>query len=322
MRSRIFLTTGPVLVGLLVAWVQDPVSRPRKVDRSARPVFAPRDWQGVFFSDLFAEGLSGERPLLAAGSGNPADPALPLPGDPPAAAAAGDSNRVGWSSLIDRETLENEIKRLQIELESRITTPAKYSTGYRQAHHTFVLLSAWFAVVFEYDGDIRWKSSAGDVVATMMRASVNTRSAGADSFRFASQAKQSLTDMIRGESFAGQEKAVAAVDWSQAVERTELMIRLNDLADELAQATSGEKEFAAAKGTLAGTAGAVAAIGRMLARPGMVNADDSSYAALAGSMENAAMELKQSMTIPDLSAAQATVNRLRQSCDSCHADWR
>lgn len=326
-HSAWIAAAAPLLAGMWLGWQQDPVIKPRKVERAARPVFSEKDVEGIFFADLFRDGLVGDRPMVV---GNQSLAGTPTAGNVPAApvgtATEPDSSTSpaaeAWSGLLTREALENEIKRLQIELETRVTTPGKFSSEYSQAHHAFAMLATWFSILHEYDGEVRWKASSGQIVATMIRASINTRTASADAFRYATQVKQSLTDMIRGESFASQEKAVDTIDWSQAVERSELMVRLDELSERLAQSTANDKEFAAKSAEILQGAGAVAALARVLTRPGVADADDEGYAAYAVAMQKAGTDLVGATRLADLTAAQNAVNSLRQSCDNCHSEWR
>ncbi len=326
--SLIFFLAG----GLICPAEQEPVPKqasgdrpPRRVQRAARPVFSARDQEGIFFADLFRDGLVGERPTMGgnqvAGTAGPASAAIPSAASPVAGeSGGGDSEK--WSELVSREILENEIKLLQIQLDSQVTTPVRFNTGYREAHHTFMMLATWFSVLHEFDGDIRWKADAPAVLASLVRAEVLSRNAGADAFRYSEQIKTALTDMIRGSSFSGQEKPLETLVWPDTADRSEIMTRLAELSEELSGNSANEKDFQSAAEDNLHRASLVAALARVLNQSGMDNADDAGYRGLATEMERAAVELTQSIRTPNLANAQNALNRIEQSCDNCHGEWR
>ncbi len=298
-----------------VSLQQDEV-KPRPVKRAARPVYSERDWDGVFFSNLFEQGLVGDRP-------DPATTIAAQPGMQATAAATEVAPANGaWSSLIGRDVLENEIKRIQIDLETQITTPVRFNTGYKDVQHSFIMLATWFAVIQQYDADVRWKDVAGEVVAGANRAAINARSPGDNSFRYSVQIRQCLTDLVRGGNFGGPEKAVDAVAWEETADRTVMMNRINALFDEIKQSTANESSFNDEVEENLNRASLIAAMARVLAQPGMNLADDQGYVALAKSMETAATSLVQSVKTPNLAAAQAATNQIDQSCSNCHGEWR
>jgi len=298
-----------------VSLQQDEV-KPRPVKRATRPVFHERDWDGIFFSNLFEQGLVGDRP-------NPAD-AVPLAASNPAGMAGSENAPTSgsWSSLIGRDALENEIKRIQMDLESQITTPVRFNTGYKEAHQSFIMLATWFAIVQQYDADVRWKDAAGEVVANANRAAINTRSPGENSFRYSEQIRQSLTDLVRGGNFGGPEKPIDKVAWGETADRTTMMKRLNSLLGEINQSIANESDFKNALEDNLHRASLIAAVARVLTQPGMNLADDEGYVALARAMETSATALVNSIKTPNFAAAQAASNQIDQACSNCHGEWR
>ncbi len=322
LQFRLVLVLGVLCAGLLAA--DSDGQQPGRSDgklhrRAARPVFTERDWEGIFFTDLFAEGLVGEPP--AAGAVAMAASATPQPGFEPGdeTAAAG---AAGWSQLIGRDALENEIKQLQIALDTQLTTPGRFSTSYREVNWSFEMLATWVAVLMQYDSEVRWKDSAATVLAAANQAVITTRKPGDDSFRYATAVRQSLTDMIRGGPFETAEKPVEAVDWAVAVNRTTVMKNLDFRLPLLKAGTADNAAFTTAGEETLQHASAIAALARVLAQPGVDTADDKSYGALAAAMEQAARELTSAVQASDFPGAQAAANRIEQSCNNCHGEWR
>lgn len=321
----IWLAFWPSLLGwglsCPAAFGQQPdKARGKPHRRAERPVFSERDWEGIFFADLFSEGLVGDPPA----AGGPAQVANvpPQPGFEPSDAAVPPSASVGWSQLIGRDALENEIKQLQIALDNQLTTPGKFSTGYRDVNWSYEMLATWFSVLLQYEGDVRWKDSAAVVLSAVNQAVITTRKPGDDSFRYATAVRQSLTDLIRGGPFETSEKPVAAVDWAAAVNRTTVMRNLDARLPLLKSGTADNAAFSAAVEETLQHASATAALARVLAQPGVDTADDESYVALAAAMEQAARDLTTAVEAGDFPGAQAAANRVEQSCNNCHGEWR
>ncbi len=132
----------------------------KKVTRVKRPNFTERDWDGIYFENLFAEGLDGDRPLNL----NPATAANPVEATTGAVVeqnqVAGPADGLVWSSLIERSTLEDEVKRLQRKLTVDVTTPVKFKSDYAKAHQSYSMLSMLFAIIREYDQEVRWQNFA------------------------------------------------------------------------------------------------------------------------------------------------------------------
>jgi cytochrome c556 len=320
---RLFPVLGVLFAGLLAAHADG--QQPGRVDgkqqrRAARPEFTERDWEGIFFADLFAEGLVGEPP--AAGAVAMAANAAPQPAIEPGENSVVAAGAAGWSQLIGRDALENEIKQLQIALDTQLTTPGRFSTGYREVNWSFEMLATWVAVLMQYEGEVRWKDSAATVLAAASQAAITTRKPGDDSFRYATAVRQSLTDMIRGGPFETTEKPVEAVDWAAAVNRTTVMKNLDSRLPLLKAGTADNAAFSAAVEETLQHASAIAALARVLAQPGVDTADDESYVALAAAMEQAARELTSAVQASDFPGAQAAANRIEQSCNNCHGAWR
>ena len=123
--------------------IQD--QQPKKIKRAKRPAFSERDTDGIFFKNLFKDGLVGERPSLE----QLKQPVVAENGDAKSgpAPASGDST---WSKLIVRDVIEDEVKSQQQYLERVVTTPGKFKSDYGSAHKAFSTLSirTWIPIRF------------------------------------------------------------------------------------------------------------------------------------------------------------------------------
>ena len=142
--------------GFAVSTFQD--GRGRKVKRVKRPVFTERDSEGIFFNNLFEEGLVGPRPtadeIRNRQSLAKRKPDVGTPDQSPGSAS------FAWSKFIERDVIEDEVKLLQQQLTKKVTTPVRFKTDYGSVHQSFGALSMLFAIISEYDSDVRWKTDA------------------------------------------------------------------------------------------------------------------------------------------------------------------
>jgi cytochrome c556 len=309
-----------VVVACLLSGVQPATplaaqEQAKPVTRAKRPVFREKDWKGIFFEDLFRDGLRGQRSQVVppeAGS-QPADTAL-------AGGAAADS----WSGLIDRDALENEIKRNQQELSTAVTTPLRFSTAHLQASEQFSMLAMWFAIIGQYNADVRWSGEANSVREALKQAAARSRSGDAAAFRLAQRRIEELTELVRGATFPLDTEASSTIDdWSDIVDRNSIMTRLEySLNEELKDATASEQQLRDAADTVIHEAGIIAATSRVLQLPEMLDADDEDYRAYAGEMLRAAIQMKQAAVAKDLPQVLAALNRIEQACVRCHGDFR
>jgi len=148
------LTVAFVTGAMAAVAVQEKATQAPTVKRVKRPQFTERDWDGIYFENLFEEGLVGDRPERAqpgqlAGSTSVEE----------TAEEAQDAT-FAWSKHISAGTIENEVKAIQNQLSLDVTTPVKFKSEYAKSHQSFSILSMVFGIVREYDGEVRWKKYA------------------------------------------------------------------------------------------------------------------------------------------------------------------
>ncbi len=320
MKQFFPIAFSALLLGVFLASVmaqeQTPQQRKkiRKVKRVAKPTFddSKRD---LYFKDI-AEGLVGDRPTTdmqnkiasaetAAGQ-KTTDPA----------------NSADWSTLIDGTTLEDEIKSLNQALAKTVTTPVKFKTTYNDVRQTMALLSMSFAIVREYDSEVRWQDHAPAAQAALQKAETNARSNSQQAFNYCNARKFDLEDLVRGGSFAESEKPADELDWSEVIGRSETMQRLETSDELLKEWTADEKTFAQQKSKIISEAQWVAAIAEVIAKEGMDDADVDEYLAFCVAMKEAATQTVTAAKSDDFEAASKFANLISQSCNNCHEEWR
>lgn len=295
-----------------------PERRIRKVVRVAKPDFseAPSD---VWFDDIFSEALVGTRPDAAtqnvkSGGANSGQPAVSV--------ALGNDSDFAWSKLISGTAIEDEVKTLNQQLAKSLTTPVRFKTEYTRVQQTMSLLSMSFAIVREYDAEVRWKEHADVAHAALQQAATVARSNSDQAFNYCNARKFDLQDLIRGSAFPETEKPEEQLDWSEVIGRTETMVRLQQADGNLKLWTADKGTFEKQKSLLIAEAQWVAAIGEVIAKEGMDDADDEDYLAFCAAMKDAAKRTAVAATNDDFDSASRFANLVSQSCSNCHDQWR
>lgn len=294
-----------------------------QVRRVKRPKFVEKQWEGIFFKDLFTEGLVGQRPEKLAPGQAPVIPGLVAGGPKPAAADADSSaNGTGWSVIISGSSLEDEVKTLQQSLAKDITTPSKFKADYGKVHQSFSILSMLFAVIREYDSDVRWKKFAPEAQASFEKAAANSRVGTIQSYESCKRRAEDLTEMVRGGNFNGTEKAADELDWSTVVGHSPIMKQLEISLGKLKPLTSSKKEFESNVGEVMRHAELIAVMSKTVQLENMEYAEEEGYVEYAKAMLDAANKTAQGCRNGDYDAVTAGVNMIGQTCSNCHDDWR
>ena len=305
-----------VLGSVLAAQVQERVKKP--LIRAKRPVFESKDSDGIFFEDLFRQGLVGDRPRKI-------DPSTVPNSTATAATMPTDSDvEGGWAAIIDAATLENEVKRWQQSLVDQVTTPVKFKTTHQEISEQFSMLAMWFAIIGKYEDEVRWNEAADSVRAALVDSASRSRATDISAFNNAKQRTEDLTELVRGGKFPEEPNVSSEIeDWSMIVDRNPIMSRLEvSVSEELKSATASDKDFKENIDIVLHEAGIIAATARVLQLPEMLDADDDDYNQYAQEMLVAAMEMKAAAKSNNLEGVNAALNQVNQACTKCHGDYR
>jgi Cytochrome C' len=316
-RGRRSLVTALVAIATMSG--ATGLAKEAKAPQRARPPKWSADVLDAFFADA-REKLEGERAdytrqATAPVAGRSANTSQPL-----AQAASG----VGWSQIIDADTIETEIKRLAQSVAADVTTPGAFKGGaYKSCRRTFSLLAVLFAVAADYDDEVRWRDIAPGLRAQFARAGHNCKTGTDQTYREASERKQDLSDLV-----GGTRPQVPAADrkvenWVEASDRPPLMQRLNVAhQDRLTKWLANEREFAAHKSDVRHEAQLVAMLGDVIGREGFEYWDDETYALYAKELRQSASEIAVSAEQGNYQQAQAALSRATKACSDCHDGYR
>jgi hypothetical protein len=318
------LATSSVRRIVLAVWLAALVAAVPAADRNVPPRLRSRPpslpWNRLvtdaFFDDAF-DTLDGARPDFS--SRPPQAAAGMLPG--PAAGAEGGG--VAWSKLVSGETLVDEIKDRASGLAEGIATPASFKGGgYRDCRTELTAIATMFGVIAAYDGDVRWKDEAAAARDLFARAGFNCKAGSDQTYNEAKARSDDMSSMIQGSRLERSSDGESDVAWSDVAGRSPLMVRLERAEKALSTATSSASEFRSEAEVVLHEAEIVAVLTQVLQEPELDDSDDETYRQYAAAMGEAAQAIRRAAVEGRSDEATAAVGRLKQSCDTCHGDYR
>lgn len=287
--------------------------------RAKRPKFDKST--DVFFDDLFTK-LVGERPTSLKGGSVPAL-ASGAPGrNSESPAAAG--KQYAWSRIISASTIEDEIKAIKLALDKNVTTPSDFAgRGHKPVRRDLSMAAMLFAVIGEFDGEVRWKKDAASVRDLFARTAANAKAGGnAQVYNEAKLRKADLTDLLGGNTPAAKE-AEPNANWPQVCDRSPLMQRLEESFDvKIAPLTANKDEFTKHKDALRHEAELLAAISDVLNKEGMQDADDATYRGFADAMKQAGLDIVDAIKLDNYDKSREATGVITKACSACHESYR
>ncbi len=316
-RSIASVLTAIGLVALL-AVIASGQGR-KAANRAKLPSFDSAKTDRIFFPDVFAR-LEGERPA------NPNVQIVQTPGTTAAGPGGGDvaaGQSYAWSKLISGLTIENEVKAIKMATDKNITTPPDFAgRGYKEVRRDFSVLAMLFAIVNEYDGDVRFKRDAAAARDIFARTASNAKAGNNNVYNEAKKRKDELLDLVNGAALT--EKAESEEnDWTHIADRSPLMQRLETAhKTNLVKWTSSADTFSEEIEKVMHEAEMIAAIAEVLTREGMEDGDDETYAEFAKLMKGNALDIVAAVKSNNAEDARKATGEIAKACDNCHENYR
>lgn len=301
-----------------VGWTQSK----KPPERRARP---PEKWDSRVLEAFFPDArtaLSGPRPNYGAApvaSGNAT--VAPTTNGTMSPSAGG---TFAWSKIISSDTLQDEIKTLQPQLADDVKTQQVFLGGaFKRSRRSLSMLAAAFAIISEYDGDVRWKNQATGARDLFARAGNNCKTATVQSFNEAKLRSEDLASMLRGETITAPANVEPKNDWKTIADIPPLMNRLELAQQErLGPWTSTAAELKKNSAAAKHEAEIIAALAEIIQKEGYEFAEDDTYREYANAMKEAAIALRDATESGNYDAARAAYGNVAKACTNCHGDFR
>ncbi len=294
-------------------------------DRRAKPpTFNGATTNIIFFKDVFAEALEGERPAIL--SENRQAPAMASNGGgggmaSPAASGGGEAGE--WADIISPTTIQDEVKRLNNQLLETVQNVRKFNGGgFEEARRDFTELAMLFEIIDEHDGDVRWKEFALTARDGFARAGFNSKVGTDNSFKEAKLRAEDLEQLVRGGSLDVREADPKAT-WEEIADRPPLMQRLEIAYQKrLKPMTASASEFNDNIEDILHEAEIVAAIGHAMQKEGFEYYDDEDYVTFCQQMQDAALRVVKAVKENNADEARKATGDVGQACTLCHESYR
>ncbi len=287
--------------------------------KRAKPPIWSQDVLDEFFVDA-REQLVGERPAKRA-----ADMATNQPaGQGSAATASAEAGGTApWSQVISGEALAAEVKRIAAALRDPLANPAKFKGGgYKECRGAFNELAVLFAVIAEYDGDVRWQEDAPALRDALARAARNCKTGTDQTFAEGAELQTQLDDLIRGERLGGK-PGPAPENWSDLADRPLLMTRMETALQEgISPALSNARDFSRKAVDVQQAAEVLSLLAAIIDREEFEYWDDDTFQEHSGALRAASRDLTRAASEANYEAARAAAGRASQACSACHEGYR
>ncbi|WP_068131783.1 cytochrome c [Roseimaritima ulvae] len=314
----------PILAGGLICLLALPLLADEK--RAAPPRFDSGEFSSVFFADL-SDAVRDSRPsapqLRGAAAAQQAAAMQAAAGSGESAAEATAAEGTGWSALISATSIEDEVKRLKLQFDGTVTTPGPFkSGGYQDARQELSMLATLFAVISEYEGDVRWKDEGAAARDLLARTAFNCKAGSTQVYNEAKLRKADLQDIVSGAGLSSRD-AEEGNDWAMIVDRVPLMQYLDwAVHEEMSPKSNNKAAVDENSAELRRLAETVAMIGHVLTREGLDDADDEDYQVMSKAMTKAALDVRNALDQNDADGVRLAVGAITQSCSACHEQFQ
>jgi hypothetical protein len=185
------------------------------------------------------------------------------------------------------------------------------------------MVAMLFGIAGEFDGDVRWKKDAPAARDVFARTAANSKVGTSQVFQEAKLRKAELQDLVGGASpYQGKDSEAKAV-WNTVCDRSPLMQHLEKIFEpELKPLLSDKGQFTANIDKVTHDAEIIGAIGAVLAKSGMEDADADEYKAFCTKLQKAAKEIVDAAKIKNFDAASSAGTAIGKACTECHEGYR
>ena len=244
-------------------------------------------------------------------------------GGTPGGGEAAVAQSYAWSKIISASSIEDEVKAIKLATDKNITTPQDFAgRGYKEVRRDFSILAMLFAIINEYDGDVRFKKDAAAARDIFARTASNAKAGNNNVYNEAKKRKDDLLDLINGSALTAKAETEEN-DWERIADRSPLMQRLATAQEQkLAKWTSSEDAFSEEIESVMREAELIAAIAEALTREGMEDGDDETYAEFADLMKTSALDVVAAVKSNNAEQARKASGEIAKACSDCHDNYR
>ena len=194
--------------------------------------------------------------------------------------------------------------------------------AFRDGRIQFSMLAMLFAIIADYDGDVRWKDAAPVARDRFSSAGFNSKVGSLQAFNEAADRKLDLEQLIRGGGLEASSPPTAT-DWEKVCERPPLMLRLKRGFNEGINTWSANSgSFRQHADDILREAELIAAIAEAMQQEGFDLWDDETYVEYCDQLKQGALAVATAVRQQDAQAGRQASGVIAKACDNCHGDYR
>jgi hypothetical protein len=213
---------------------------------------------------------------------------------------------------------------LKQQVDVEVTTASDFAgKGHKLARRDYSLLAVLFGIAGEYDGEVRWKKEGPIARDVFGRSAANFKVGTPQAYQEAKLRKDELTDLVGGSSPYAGKSADAKATWNQVANRGPLMQYLEAAWEpRLKPALANKAAFTAGADKIVRDAEIFAAIGEVLAKEGMADADSEEYRAFCNRLRDGARAIVDAVKTRNFEQAAGAATAIGKACTECHENYR
>lgn len=277
----------------LDVWLENPIGESKKTGTAAPANTAEKP----------AETVAAKTPMPAA-----------APAEAPKPASTGD-----WASVISLDDLQEETKKIRLELQDYLSAIGKYNAHYKDdivAEGS--VLSALAGIALVHPEKVSWKDHAAhvrDIAADMAKKS---KGLGQKPFDETKKEFEKIDGLLSGNPPPDIGEATAETPLSEVVSRRGIMKRLQVSSDYLRANFQTEAALGKSGDDAAHTAAVVAALTKVIGAEGFGSADEDDYQGFVKALLDANMTMAKAARDKDFAAFSEANGKVVKICSECH----
>lgn len=229
-----------------------------------------------------------------------------------------------WSDIVSATMLENEIKSRLADLNPLLVNQEKFVVeGYREARHHFNELAVLFAVISNYEKDVRWKEEAGAMARQLGRTAQNCKVGTPPVFFQSKASRDTLLLLVRGKDVQFPKAHIGPIEnWGAIYDRAPMMGRMNAAFEQAKKKVADKKQFADHHDEIVRKGEVVGLVAMLIRQQGSEDSGDQEYRDYATRLSMSAKKFVAAANAKDRPAAVRAVGLIGTSCARCHDEYK
>ena len=286
----------------------------------------------VWFEDPIGESQKkGAAPVAVAQANTPAatktDTPMPAekPEEKPAetpADSTGGSGAGDWDSMLTAEDVQEEVKKIRLELKDSLSSITKYNAHYKEIAQDAAVLSALAIVAPKLKDKVSWKDVAPNVRDIGAEMGSKAKGLGQKPYDETKKEFEKIDELLSGNKPAGLEEAAPEVPFSEVVSRRALMQRFEAASGTLRGNFATEDQLKKGGADAARLASVMAMLFKVISDESYPNADEEDYQKMTKSLLDMNLAIAKAARDGDHAAYASSNGTVGKVCGDCHQAYQ